>query len=67
MSNEEAKLKFLPMSSVVEITGTGKSKLYQMIKDGEFPMSVPIRGGRVWIEDEVQAWMREQVAAARGA
>ena len=48
-------------------TGYGKSSIYQMAKDGRFPAQIKI-GKRAsgWLEDEVDDWIRKQVAASRG-
>jgi prophage regulatory protein len=43
-----------------------KSHLYAKIKEGSFPPQVHLGGrGSFWIEDEIEQWLRERIAAER--
>jgi prophage regulatory protein len=42
------------------------SHLYAKIKEGSFPQRVHLGGrGSFWIEDEIEQWLRERIAAER--
>ena len=59
--------KFLRLPQVKQSTGLSKSTIYARIADGTFPKQIPL-GTRlvVWVESDIQNWIAEQVAAARG-
>ncbi len=65
MSNLSHKLLRLPQ--VKQTTGLSKSTIYARIAEGTFPKQIPI-GPRlvVWVESDIQNWIAEQVASARG-
>jgi len=65
MNNPQVKLLRLP--HVKSITGLSKSSIYARISEGTFPKQIPL-GPRlvVWLESDIQKWIAEQVAAARG-
>lgn len=50
-------------------TGLSRSTLYRLIEKGEFPRPFPISSPAIvgFDEDEVSAWIRERIAAARGS
>jgi len=59
--------QFLRLPQVKQTTGLSKSTIYSRIAEGTFPKQIPI-GPRlvVWVESDIQNWIAEQVAAARG-
>jgi len=59
--------KLIRLPQVKSITGLSKSNIYYRIAEGTFPKQIPI-GPRlvVWVESDIQNWIAEQVAAARG-
>ena len=59
--------QLLRLPQVKSITGLSKSTIYSRIAEGTFPKQIPI-GPRlvVWVESDIQNWIAEQVAAARG-
>ena len=65
MNNLQNKLLRLPQ--VKFITGLSKSSIYARISEGTFPKQIAL-GPRlvVWVESDIQNWISEQVAAARG-
>jgi prophage regulatory protein len=65
MANFQQKLLRLPQ--VKTITGLSKSTIYSRISDCSFPKQIPL-GSRtvVWLESDIQKWIIEQVASARG-
>ena len=65
MANFQQKLLRLP--EVKTTTGLSKSTIYARISEGDFPKQISL-GARlvVWVESDIQKWIAEQVAAARG-
>ena len=59
--------KFLRLPQVKQTTGLSKSTIYARIAEGTFPKQIPL-GPRlvVWVESDIQKWISNQVAAARG-
>jgi len=64
---KKASEQLLRLPQVKSITGLSKSTIYSRIAEGTFPKQIPI-GPRlvVWVESDIQNWIAEQVAAARG-
>ena len=52
------KMKFLKIKEVVEKTGCGKTKIYAMIKEEEFPRPYKIGSASRWRLDEVENWIK---------
>jgi prophage regulatory protein len=51
-----APIRILRLAQVIDMTGLGKTKIYQLQAQGRFPMSVRITTHSVgWVEHEVQA------------
>jgi prophage regulatory protein len=60
------KIRLLRLAQVIEVTGLGKTKIYELQADGSFPSSVPITGHTVgWVESEIQEWLATRVALRR--
>lgn len=57
--------RFLKLEQVIDMVGMGSTWIYQEIKDGRFPNSVPLGSARRWLLSEVQDWMHKQVDEAR--
>lgn len=49
--------RLLKLGDVCDRVGFGKSALYEMIADGEFPAPKKVRGSSRWREAEVDAWI----------
>jgi prophage regulatory protein len=57
-------IRILRLSQVLDVTGLGKTKIYELQAAGHFPMRVQITDHSVgWIEHEVQSWLAQRVAA----
>lgn len=58
--------KFLRLTEVKVRVGLAESTLYAKVARGEFPAPVKI-GPRAsaWLEDEIEKWMADRVAASR--
>ena len=56
--------RFLRLPEVLQMTGMGKSFIYDRINDGSFPKQIQL-GSRtvVWNEQEVTKWMEDRMAS----
>ena len=56
--------KFLRLAAVVAATGLGRSTIYRLIAQGDFPRPVQILGPRTvaWPESEIVEWQRLRIA-----
>ena len=61
--------RFLSLRNVLDRLTISRSLLYELIKDPVRPFPAPVHLGRrsVWVEGEVEGYMREVVAAERAA
>jgi len=65
---DRAEEKIARRKKVEARTGLSRSSIYAGIKAGTFPK--PIQLGRQsvgWLESEIDAWLRERIAASRNA
>jgi prophage regulatory protein len=66
MSSRPIRLLRLPQ--VIDATGLGKTTIYALQAEGDFPMRVKITAHSVaWVEEEVQAWLTARIEQARSA
>ncbi|WP_221623294.1 helix-turn-helix transcriptional regulator [Burkholderia seminalis] len=56
MSTTSERLLRLP--TVIGMVGLGKTTIYDMMKEGSFPNPRRVRNLSLWVETEVQAWIR---------
>lgn len=64
----EQRVRLIRLRELLAKTGLSRSAVYAAIQAGTFPTSIPILpDGRAtaWVESEVDAWLRERIAAAR--
>ncbi len=47
--------------SVSELTGMGRSAIYDMIQKGEFPPGIKIGRTRVWPASQIAEWQRKMM------
>ena len=60
-----ASIRVLRLPQVMQQTGLKKTKLYELQAAGSFPMRIQITPTSVgWIENEVQQWILQRVAAS---
>ena len=56
-------IRILRLDQVIEATGLGKTKIYELQAVGQFPLRVQITARTVgWVEQEVQSWLSGRVA-----
>ncbi len=57
--------RLIRLNEVETKIGFKKSKIWQMIKDGEFPAPIRISTTKVaWLESDVDAWIDKMVEGA---
>lgn len=62
-ASRTAPIRILRLAQVIDMTGLGKTKIYELQAQGRFPMSVRITAHAVgWVEQEVQAWLTGRLA-----
>jgi len=60
------KVRILRLPQVCNVTGYGRSMIYQMEAEHRFPMRVKLGARAVgWLEEEVQVWLRERIESSR--
>ena len=56
-------LKLLQLAEVAARTCLSKSTIYELIRKGSFPKSVPLTArNRGWLEHEIDAWIEARAA-----
>ena len=57
-------MRMLRLRRVLEITGLGKTTIYQLQASGSFPMRVQLTAhSAAWVEEEVLAWLARRAEA----
>ena len=57
---------FLRLPAVKNRTGFGRSHIYSLMKQGQFPRQIYLGPNTVaWLESEVSDWMKEQIRQSR--
>jgi prophage regulatory protein len=57
----------LRLRQVSQLTGLGRSMIYQMQAEGRFPQRIKLGDRSVgWLESEVRAWLATRVETSRG-
>ena len=62
-SPKPGPIRLLRLAQVLNVTGLGKTKIYELQSEGTFPMRVQITDHSVgWVEAEVQTWLARRIA-----
>ena len=64
MSHPAVEDRFLHLPEVLSSTGLGKTKLYELIRNGRFPAPIKIDTASRWCEKEIAEW-KNQCKASR--
>jgi prophage regulatory protein len=60
--------RVLRLPEVIKKTGLGRTNLYHMTKNGEFPASVSLGAKAMgWIEAEIDTWIEKRMAARQSS
>ena len=55
-------MRILKLKEVLNRTGLGKTTMYMLISNGDFPQQIPLGLRAVgWLESEVDAWILEKI------
>lgn len=65
MGAAESIEELLSLERVRAATGMGTTFIYGEIKAGRFPKSIRVGRRALWIQSEVQGWIRGQIAQNR--
>lgn len=61
-------MTFLRLKEVARRTAYSRSRIYELVNQGFFPRPIPLGGRAVaWLEEEVESWMNERIAARKAA
>lgn len=67
-TNEKAELRILRRKQVEARIGLSRSTIYDGVNAGTFPKPIHLGVQSVgWIEAEIEQWLRDRIAASRGA
>ncbi|WP_366918997.1 helix-turn-helix transcriptional regulator [Burkholderia cepacia] len=55
----------LRLPAVLSMVGLGKTTVYDMVKQGEFPRPRRVRNLSLWVESEVQHWIQTVTSTNR--
>jgi len=56
--------KLLTIFAVEDMVGFKKTKIFDLIKKGEFPPNRNIKGKKLWLLSDIQDWIVEQIQQA---
>ena len=63
----EVPIRIVRLPAVQARTGLARSTIYVRLAEGSFPRPVQLGARAVgWIEEEVDEWIRKQIALSRG-
>ena len=63
MPRQTTAPRFLRLPEVLQITGMGKTFIYDRMRDGTFPKQIQLGSCTVvWNEQEVTKWMEDRMA-----
>ncbi|OQW90240.1 MAG: hypothetical protein BWK72_03285 [Rhodoferax ferrireducens] len=63
MATETQYPALLAFDSLSRYVNFGRSRIYALINQGEFPPPVKIGKSSRWVKAEIDAWLTKQVAA----
>jgi len=63
----DERIRFIRIPEVIKLVGMSKSTIWARSKDGTFPAPRKIGPGvTVWVESEIQSWMKQQLEKSEG-
>ena len=64
-----ASVRLLRLPAVMEMTGLGRSTVYQLVREKKFPepVHVVVPKMTVWPSDKIEQWVQDQLSEGRGA
>ena len=64
-TGDEPPLTLIPIDQVMKRTSIGRTTIYQLIRQGEFPQPVKICGASRWVLGEVTDWIESLMSKRR--
>ena len=64
-TGEEPRLTLIPIDQVMKRTSIGRTTIYQLVRQGEFPQPVKICGASRWVLGEVTDWIESLMSKRR--
>jgi prophage regulatory protein len=56
-------IKLMKIASVIDQTGHGKSRIYELMNEGSFPRPLKLSTHKVlWRSDQIQKWIKDQIS-----
>lgn len=56
--SEDYQMRAINIKQVAEKVSLGKSTIYRMVADGDFPKPFPLGANRTaWLEEDIDAWL----------
>jgi len=52
----------MKMAAVIDHTGYGKSRIYELMREGTFPRPLKMKKKVLWRSDHIQTWINEQIS-----
>ena len=66
MSQPDYNHQFLRRQKVEEMTTLSRNKIYSLMKEGKFPLSINLAPKLVvWVKREVEEWIETQIKNSR--
>lgn len=66
-AGRETRDRLINLREVMRQTGLGKTRVYMLERARDFPRHIKEGASSLWLESEVQAWIRTRVERARAA
>ncbi len=66
-NDTRAPVRLIRLPEVMNLTGLGRSTIYELMAQGEFPKPVPLgrTSGVAWVESEILQWIWAQIRARK--
>ncbi|MBB3255892.1 putative DNA-binding transcriptional regulator AlpA [Paraburkholderia bannensis] len=58
--------RLIRLPAVLDAVGLGKTTIYALVKGGEFPRARKVRHTSLWVESEIQEWVRSIAERSAG-
>ena len=56
-------IRLMKMAAVIDHTGYGKSRIYELMNEGTFPRPLKLSSHKVlWRSDQIQTWIKDQIS-----
>ena len=56
-------MKLIRLPEILERVGLKKTAVYKLMAEEEFPRPTKLGTASAWVDEEIEAWIKERVAA----